>query len=87
MIKLYKIDYLLWYSCYMKQENINCIGPYDSYKSAELNIKYKLGDNYDKIPSRIISICGFMPEFMRINNLNKKLFIGKDQIIPIHMSK
>ena len=87
MIKIYKLDYLLWYGCYMNNNNIICFGPYNSHNSAEFNIKCKLGSNYKVVPSKIISVCAFMPEFMKINNINKKLFIGKDQIIPIKMQR
>lgn len=84
MIVYRDIKHQVWYGCYMKKNYIDCMGPFDSSYMTELHLGVELPS---PISYQIISTCAFMPEFIRRIKINHKLFVGRDQPLPVVFTK
>jgi hypothetical protein len=76
----------VWYGCYREENTMNCYGPFNTFINTELFLKYKLQNNFNIIPSTIHTTCRYMPDFMTKYKLNNKIFVDKNNIIPIKLN-
>jgi hypothetical protein len=72
-----------WYGCYREEDEMLCYGPFNTFSNTELYLKHIMKDNFNKIPSTIHNTCIYMPDFMTKYKLSNKIFIDKNDIIPI----
>jgi hypothetical protein len=77
------INHKGWYGCYSQDSKTVCYGPFTSYDMANQIIKDKLINNIDT-PYTIQSTCIFMPKFIAIYKLNKKISQFGQQPINIY---